>query len=195
VGVTAFAQTCPRDAPAGARYHAANFAGLARGKVRIRGGAPQTVSSSGLDPTSGAALDPVAGMGDGCAVVNPGGPPGSASYSRKVRRRPVTLIGSPTIRARLAISGASASDTEIAARLFDVAADGSKRLVARGLYRPTADASAAWQLHPAAWTFPVGHTIELQLLGADPPYSRPANATFETIVGGLRLKLPVRQRR
>jgi X-Pro dipeptidyl-peptidase (S15 family)/X-Pro dipeptidyl-peptidase C-terminal non-catalytic domain len=194
-GVTAFAQTCPRDAPAGPRFRAAQFSALARGVVRIRGKQPQTVSSTGVDSTGGPALDPVAGMGDGCAVVGPGDPTGSASYSRKVStRRPLTLVGSPTIRARLAISGAPPSSTEIAARLFDVAPDGTKRLVARGLYRPDEESRAAWQLHPAAWTFPSGDTIELQLLGADPPYSRPANSAFETAVSHLRLRLPVRQR-
>jgi dienelactone hydrolase len=194
-GVTAFAQTCPRDAPAGARYRAAHFADLARGAVHLRGKQTQTVSSTGLDPVGGAALDPVAGMGDGCAIVGPGDPAGSASYSRKVSaKRPLTLIGSPTIRARLTITGAPPTSTELAARLFDVSPDGSKHLVARGLYRPDAGPPAVWHLHPAAWTFAPGHTIELQLLGADPPYSRPANSAFETAVSHLRLTVPVRQR-
>jgi dienelactone hydrolase len=194
-GVTAFAQTCPRDAPAGHRYRAARFADLARGVVRIRDPRPQMVSSTGIDAAGGAALDPVTGMGDGCAVVGPGDPGGVATYSLAVpAKRAVTLIGSPTIRAQLAISGAAPANTEIAARLFDVSPDGSKRLVARGLYRPAEQGRAAWQLHPAAWRFPPGHSIELQLLGADPPYSRPANSAFETTVSGLRLRLPVRQR-
>jgi dienelactone hydrolase len=192
-GVTAFAQTCPRDAPAGHRYQAPTFAALARGVVRIRDRDAQTVSSSGTDAGGGAALDPVSGMGDGCAVVAANDPAGTASYELKVKR-PLTLIGSPTIRAALAISGARAIDTEIAARLFDVDPDGEhKRLVARGLYRPDGG-SARWQLHPAAWRFAAGHTIELQLLGADPPYSRPSNSAFETTVSNLRLRLPVRQR-
>jgi predicted acyl esterase len=112
-----------------------------------------------------------------------------------VRKRPLTLIGSPTIRAQLAISGAIPSNTEIAARLFDVSPDGTRRLVARGLYRPAAQGRALWHLHPAAWKFIPGHRIELQLLGADPPYSRPSNFAFETVVSGLRLRLPLRQRR
>src|SRR6201999_3528283 len=99
--------------------------------------------------------------GDGCAVVGPGDPAGSATYTLAVSKRSVTLVGSPTIRAQLAISGAAPQDTELAARLFDVAPDGSKRLVARGLYRPSAQGRAAWQLHPAAWRFPSGHSIEL----------------------------------
>jgi predicted acyl esterase len=134
-------------------------------------------------------------MGDGCAVIGAGDPAGSATYSLAVSpKRSMTLIGAPTIRAQLAISGAAPADTEIAARLFDVFPDGSKRLVARGLYRPSQQGQADWQLHPAAWRFPSGHTIELQLVGADPPYSRPANSAFETTVSALRLRLPVRQR-
>jgi len=194
-GVSAFTQTCPRDAPSGPRYRAARFADLARSAVRIRDRDPQTVSSTGLDVAGGAALDPVSGMGDGCAVVAAGRPDGSASYLRKVRKRPLTLIGAPAIRAQLAISGAIPSNTEIAARLFDVAPDGSRRLVARGLYRPAAQGRALWYLHPAAWKFMPGHSIELQLLGGDPPYARPSNFAFETIISGLRLRLPIRQQR
>ncbi len=195
-GVTAFEQTCPREAPSGRRYRAARFVDLARGRVRIRGKDLQVVSSTGIDAAGGAALDPVSGMGDGCAVVGAGNPGGTAAYSREVRRkRPLTLIGSPTIRAQLEVSGAAPSNTELAARLFDVAPDGTKRLVARGLYRPSAQGLAVWHLHPAAWRFVRGHTIELQLLGADPPYSRPSNFAFETTVSDLRLRLPVRQRR
>ena len=78
-GVTAFAQTCPRDAPAGRRYRAERFADLSRAVVRIRGKQPQTVSSTGIDAAGGAALDPVAGMGDGCAVIGPGDPPARPS--------------------------------------------------------------------------------------------------------------------
>ena len=59
---------------------------------------------------------------------------------------------------------------------------------------PTRRSRAVWHLHPAAWAFAPGHTIELQLLGADPPYSRPANEAFETVVSHLRMRLPVRQR-
>jgi hypothetical protein len=194
-GVTAFAQTCPKDAAPRGPFQAASFARLARGEVRVRGADPQTVSSNGQDPAGGAAFDPVAGGGDGCAEVGPADAAGIATYSRTVERaRGVTLIGSPTITAELAISGATPTDTEIAARLLDVDADGAKRrLVARGSYRPDAKPRQVWQLHPAAWKFEPGHAIELQLLGADPPYSRPSNSSFEIEVSKLKLRLPVRQ--
>jgi dienelactone hydrolase len=189
-GVTAFAQTCPSEAPAGKRYRADTFADLARGVVRIRDAQPQTISSTATDP-NGTALDPVTGMGDGCAQVAGSDPAGAATYTLSTDRR-VTLVGSPKIHARLAISGAQPPDTQIAARLFDVDPDGAhKRLVARGLYRPDGE-RARWYLHPAAWTFKPGHTIELELLGGDPPYARPSNATFTTTISGLRLSLPTR---
>jgi hypothetical protein len=188
--VTAFAQTCPKDAPAGKRFAAPTFGELARDVLRIRDAEPQTISSAATDP-NGAALDPVAGMGDGCAVLSGDDPSGPATYELTPRRR-VTLVGSPKIHARLSISGARPEDTEIAARLLDVDPEGAhKRLVARGLYRPSG-ARARWYLHPAAWVFRPGHTIELQLLGGDPPYARPSNSSFETTVSGLRLSLPVR---
>ncbi|MFI5123645.1 MAG: CocE/NonD family hydrolase C-terminal non-catalytic domain-containing protein, partial [Vicinamibacteria bacterium] len=195
-GVTAFAQTCPKDAPPKGPFQAPTFAGLARGEIRLRGPEPRTVSSNGLDPAGGAALDPVAGMGDGCAAVSKTEPAGTATYSREVTRpKGVTVIGSPAITAKIAISGAAPADAEVAARLFDLGPDGDKRrLVARGLYRPDAKPRQAWQLHPAAWKFEAGHTIELQLLGADPPYSRPSNSSFEIEVARLKLRLPVRQR-
>jgi hypothetical protein len=193
-GVTAFAQTCPKDKAPEGPFRARTFSRLAHGQVRLRGADAQTVSSTGLDPQGGAALDPVSGMGDGCAVVPPGEPDGTASYTLHVQRtQRVTLIGAPAITAKLAVSGAAPADAEIAARLYDTSG-GIRRLVARGSYRPGDGSRQSWELHPAAWSFQPGDQIELQLLGADPPYSRPSNASFEIQVSKLRLRLPVRQR-
>lgn len=195
-GVTAFAQSCPRSAPPGHRYRAASFARLARGKLRIRSHAPQRLSSSGGDPATGRALDPAAGGGDGCVEVDASKAPGTAVYRRPIRHRALTLIGAPTVVARVAVSGAEPADSQIASRLWDVGPDGErKRLVARGLYRPRSGARQAWQLHPAAWKFAPDHTIELELLGSDPPYGRPSNDSFEVEIERLRLALPLRQRR
>jgi acetyl esterase/lipase len=193
-GVTAFAQTCPRSAPPGRRFHAATFARLARGKALLRGSEPQTLASDGGDPAVGAAIDPAAGMGDGCVEVTAADAPGTAVYRREVRRRPLTLIGAPTVTAHVTVSGAEPQDSQIAARLWDVAPEGeTKRLVARGLYRPLSESPQRWYLHPAAWRFKPGHTIELELLGNDAPYARPSNGAFETEVRDLRLRLPVRR--
>ena len=194
-GVTAFAQTCPRSAPPRGPFRARSFARLARGELRGAWREPQTLSTVGGDPATGAALDPAAGGGDGCVEVDARRAPGTATYARPVaRRRGVTLLGAPTVSADLVIDGAPAANTQIAARLWDVAPGAlTRRLVARGLYRPSAQGRATFQLHPAAWKFEAGHTIELELLGADAPYARPSNGSFETEVSRLKLRLPVRQ--
>jgi len=194
-GVSATAQTCPRSEPPGRRFRAGTFTRLARGEVRIRSTEPQSVSSEGGDPATGRALDPAAGRGDGCVELGAERAPGTAVYTRPVRRRARTLIGAPTAIGDLELRGAPPDVAQVASRLWDVAPDGeSQRLVARGLYRPTAKGRDVWQLHPNAWRFAPGHTIKLELLGNDAPYGRPSNEQFEIDVKRLRLRLPVRQR-
>ena len=108
----------------------------------------------------------------------------------------MTLIGAPEISASLTVEGAAPDVSQIAARLWDVAPDGSSQLlVARGTYRPSAQGPASWQLHPAAWRFKPGHTILLELLGGDPPYARPSNGAFTIRLDDLEVRLPTRPRR
>jgi hypothetical protein len=83
----------------------------------------------------------------------------------------------------------------VAGRLWDVAPDGSSQtLVARGEYRPKGSGDEVWQLHANGWRFAAGHVAKLELLGSDPPSSRPSNGTFEVTVERLELRLPVRER-
>jgi predicted acyl esterase len=194
LGATAFVQTCPRDAPGRGPFHASTFGRLADRALRFEGSAPQTILSTGGDPSVGAALDPVTGGGNACAAVSAREEPGTATYDLRPRRRGTTVIGAPAIGARLAVGGGTPANAQIAARLWDVAPDGeSQTLVARGTYRPH-DGRNRWQLHPAAWRFEKGHMPRLQLLGADAPYARPSNGSFDIEVKGLRLRLPVRAR-
>lgn len=195
-GVVAFAQTCPRSVPSRGPFRAKSFAKLARGEVRLRSTKPQRLTSADLDPATGAALDPAAGGGDGCVAVPARPAPETPTYSLGVHgARGFTLLGAPTVAARISVSGARPVDAEIAARLWDVSADGAtRRLVARGLYRPQPGARQLFQLHPGAWRFEPGHTLELELLGGDAPYARPSNSRFAIDVRRLRLRLPVRQR-
>ena len=194
-GVVAFAQTCPRSKPPLGPYRARTFSDLAHGRVRLRSAAAQTLRSDGGDETVGAAIDPAAGGGDGCVEVPAARAPGTAVYRRQVKRRGVKLIGAPVVTADLAVTGAEPENSQVASRLWDVAPDGErKRLVARGLYRPGAGRQS-WTLHPAAWRFQRGHTIELELLGKDAPYGRPSNDQFQTEVSRLKLHLPVRRAR
>jgi predicted acyl esterase len=195
-GVTAFAQTCPRDADPLGPYRAPSFRRLAHGRLKLRSTDPQSVSSNGGDPAVGQAIDPAAGGGDGCVEVGAERASGSAVYSREVRKRALTLIGAPVVSADLAVSGTEPTSSQLASRLWDVDPDTeTKRLVARGLYRPATATRQRWYLHPAAWRFEPGHTIELELLGNDAPYARPSNDQFEIEVSRLKLRLPLRRPR
>jgi dienelactone hydrolase len=193
-GVIAYVQRCPREEDSLGPYRATDFRGLTRRVIQTRAGGPHIVDSTGTgDPAVGRAVDPVTGGGDGCVVTSRTDSPGTARVELfKATRRPVTMIGSPKLRARISVSGADASVTQIAARLWDIAPNGTdQRLVARGFYRPR-EGRNAWQLHPGSWRFDRGHTAELELLGADPPFGRPSNADFSTEIDDLRIRTPVR---
>ena len=192
-GVKAFAQTCPRDAPPLGPFRAPKFSRLARGALKLRSAAPQTLSSSGGDPAVGRALDPAAGGGDSCVAVPAQRASGTAVYDRQVKKRGLTLIGQPKVTANVTVSGTQPTSSQLDSRLWDVGPDGQKHLVARGLYRPEMATRQRWYLHPGAWRFPRGHTIELELLGNDAPYARPSNDQFEIEVSDLKLKLPLRR--
>ena len=192
-GVTAYIETCPRDAPSIGPFHAPRFQALAYRRLRFTSSQGQTILSTGGDPAVARAIDPVAGMGDSCVSPSAAKAPGTARYALKTAtRRAFTLIGAPRLRAGLSISGAQPGVPQVAARLWDVAPGGSsEQLVARGLYRPTQGRNA-WWLHPGAWRFKRGHTAELELLGSDSPYARPSNGAFQIEVKRLRVSLPLR---
>ena len=191
-GVWGTTQLCPRSGPAGRTFHGPSFGALARAKRVRRFTGPATVSSDSGDPDVAAAIDPVAGMGDGCVKTQRSEAPGTARYRLKApRRKALTLIGAPVLRARLGLGGAEPGIPQLDARLWDVASDGTQQLVARGLYRP-AEGRNRWELHPNGWRFARGHMAELELLGQDAPYARPSNGTFEVDVKRIRVTLPVR---
>jgi len=193
-GAVAFAQTCPRERDPIGPFRASRFAGLAGATLRRRFEETTEIVSGSGDPAVARALDPVAGGGDGCVETERATAPGTARYEIATpKERGLTIIGAPRLRALIEASGAEPEVTELMARLWDVAPEGAtQRLVARGAYRPR-DGRNRWQLHPGAWRFKRGHTAELELLGADAPYARPANSAFTLDVTNLRVLLPVRR--
>ena len=195
LGVTASIETCPRSAPPGGTVTAPTFAALARSEVRYSSNAAQTVSSTAGNPTVGAALDPVAGGGDACVSTPTSAEPGTAAWSLPpAPAGGFTMLGAPTIVARLHVAGVPGV-AQLAARLWDVSPDGSSQtLVARGFYRPSSATTQVWQLHPGAWRFAPGHVAKLELLGSDSPFGRPSNGAFTVAVDHLELRLPVRER-
>jgi len=193
LGVEATTQRCLSAGKAGRTFRARSFARLARDKRVRRFSEATTVTSVGGDPTVAVAIDPVAGMGDGCVETERSEAPGTARYELKpAGRKALTLIGALRLRARLGLGGAEPGLPQLNARLWDVAPDGTtQRLVARGLYRPS-EGKNRWELHPNGWRFKRDHAAELELLGQDAPYARPSNGAFEVDLERLRVTLPTR---
>jgi predicted acyl esterase len=159
--------------------------------VRLADPASKTISPAVVD-VGGAPFDPITG-GGACATADGADQTGTATYRLTTPDPGCTLIGSPTVVAQIASAGAN---SQIAARLLDVAPSGQETLVARGLYRPEIGATATrqvFQLHPDAWKFEPGHVAKLELLPADSPYGRASNGQQPVTVSQLQLRLPVLQ--
>jgi predicted acyl esterase len=82
---------------------------------------------------------------------------------------------------------------ELNSMLFDVAPDGTHRLISRGGYRLTDDQAGriTFQLHGNGYAFAPGHTVKLVLLGNDDPYLRLSNdLAFNAQVSDVTIALP-----
>ncbi len=187
-GVEALTQTCGKEAPSEGPFSAGSWNALSPGEVRFSGAGEKTIVSSAGDPATARAFDPIAG-GGACATTSAADQPGTATYRLpKLAGKSYTLMGSPTVIADIASPFPNA---QIAARLLDVAPDGTQRLVARALYRPDSSGRQVFQLHANGYKFEDGHQAKLELLGKDEPYGRPSNGAFTVGVSNLELRLPV----
>jgi hypothetical protein len=196
--VNTFTQTCPKAADAGGPFTAATWAGVHPGAVRIGSTAVQTVSSAGGNPDTARRFDPVGGTSDACQTVPDETAPGTATY-RGSPSQGFTLLGRPTVTARIQTTGRFG---QIASRLWDVAPDGTQRLISRGVYRLLDNQSGpvTFQLHGNGYRFEPGHTPKLELLGRDNAmtsggalstgYLRASNGAFTVAVSDLTLELP-----
>ena len=89
---------------------------------------------------------------------------------------------------------------QINARLFDIAPDGTKRLITRGTYtidRSTSGGSAAGRgimipTYGNVWLAPATHRLRLELTNVDSPYLTPSRIPSVSTISGVRLELPVR---
>ena len=185
---SAEALTTKCGGPSEGPYTAASWKELAPGEVRLQSAQKQTISSAG-NPTVGTSFDPIGGSG-ACATAPGADQAGVATYRLPPVPEPgYTLMGSPTIVADISAPG---GQSEIAARLLDVAPGGTESLVARGLLRPDVSAKGVvFQLHPQGYRFEPEHVAKLELLQSDAPYSRPSNEQAAIDVENLELRLPV----
>jgi pimeloyl-ACP methyl ester carboxylesterase len=186
--VTAYTQTCPREAPAGGPFRARSWAKLHPKGLRLSASGAQTVTSDGGDPAIATALNPIGGRPP-CEPLPAADPAGTAIASKSVGK-PFTLLGMPTVRARVRTSGRGGF---IAARLWDVSGD-TQTLVSRGVYRleDNQRGEVVFQLFGNGWRFAKGHTAKLELLGNDPTFLRTSNFDFSVRVSELRVDLPGR---
>lgn len=192
-GVIAMTETCPKEAASGGPFSARNWASLARGELRLSSAAAQTIEPGAGDPAISSAFNPV--PGDACATAPGNDQRGVASYRLPAATGTgYTLLGSPTVIARWK---SPSSNSQVAARLLDVAPDNTETLVARGLWRPPTGKRferKIFQLHPGAWRFAAGHVAKLELLPKDEGYGRPSDGQQTVRVSDLELQLPVRDR-
>src|SRR3954453_10095538 len=197
-GVEAWLHTCPLSARSTGPVRARSWEALHPRSVELRGAGGDVVGDGG-DLASGRATDPVAGDGI-CAAQQAPVAAGTVVDSWPVRR-PLLLAGAPLVTADLRVTDDTsqapyvtgpAGGREIAARLWDVAPDGSALLLTRLLYRPRVSGVQKFELHPIAYRVAAGHKLVLELRGSDAPYGRPSHEPFLINVGPLRLSLPVR---
>jgi hypothetical protein len=185
-GIDALTQACG-ESPAGP-YHGTDVDDLAPGEVTHESTPAQTID------VGGATGDVLFGGSFGlfssaCATVGTGDSPAGAIY--KLGAAPAdgyTLMGSPTVIADFTAPG---DNTQIAARLMDIAPNGDQKLIARGLWRPEPSGRQVFQLTPNGWEFEEGHVAKLELLPYDDPYGRRSPGQQAVQVSNLELRLPV----
>lgn len=192
-GVEAFTETCPSTAPSGGPYTASNWASIAPGEIRFDSAKAQTIAANS---TTNGAFDPVSG-GGACATKPATDTPGAAVYELGAAPSGgYTMMGAATVIAKFTLSGET---SQVAARLLDVASDGTETLVDRGLWRPAngGPTKQVFQLHPNGWKFAAGHIPKLELIASDSgtgplsTYGRPSNGQQAVKVSDLELRIPV----
>ena len=178
-GVLAYVQTCPREAEPGGPLRAKSFGALSRDRLRYKAADGGTITSSGGDPSVGAAIDPATGGGERLRRDRRGATaPGTVRHTLAAPKTP------PGHARSAPCACAPASTSGRRARTSPRSPRGCGTWTPRPGSRPSSPGACCaraatrrerWYLHPAAWRFARGHTAELELLGNDAPYARPSN--------------------
>ena len=110
------------------------------------------------------------------------------------------MMGAATVIANFTLPG---DTSQVAARLLDVAPDGTGDAGLRGLWRPATGGPTkqVFQLHPNGWNFAEGHVPKLELLpgrlrrrASRGGYGRASDGQQPVAVSDLELRLPVLER-
>jgi hypothetical protein len=183
---------------------------LARGSLVVDATARPAVldATSGVGDPDGPATDAIAGdvvvphpdcrpSETSSATASPGGPFGYRAVSAPLPR-PETTVGIGFVQA--AYTATPGSSALVAARLWDVAPDGTALLVTRGVYRfdfvygdPLAG-TVRVPFYGNHWNLDRGHRLRLDLQQVDAPTYRPPNpgVTSTLSLTGIRMVLPTR---
>ncbi|MEO8899498.1 MAG: hypothetical protein ABI352_02630 [Candidatus Dormibacter sp.] len=176
---------------------------LARGTLTVRyaqGGvlAPDSGAADPNGPATDAIVGPQITPGQGCqASVAASSAPygGYTAYSTPLGTRR-TFVGIGVVNIPYTLAG---TDAILAARVWDVAPDGSQLQVSRGVYRldlgyDAASGTVRLPLYGNDWIFQPGHAIRLDLQQSDSPTYRAGNpgATGAVTFGPPALSLPIR---
>lgn len=200
--VTAWTQTCPsfgpHPAPDGGPFEAPSWAALHPGVVVLRSRGDQTVAAGSGSPAISAEFEPVSFYlsnfeKSACSTVPAQTTPGTASYT--LRSPGFTLMGLPTVVARVTIGPSSGAPGQLDARLWDVA-NGRQLLVSRTGYRLQGHGSQriVFQLHGNGWLFRAGQEIKLELVGQDAPYYRASARGPSVRIHSIVMVMPTLQR-
>lgn len=188
-GALTMTQECA-DSPLLGPFRSPSWDAQHPGMVLQRRDGARTFDSAGGSAQLAAQTDPFAG--GACRTVEAQRDPGAATYqTRPARGEGWTMIGSPTVTARIEVDG---DFPQIVARLWDVGPDGRQTFVQHSIYKPKPSGRQTFQLNATGWQFAPGHRAKLELLGRDSPYAQASTGSFEITVSRMRLTLPVRQR-
>ena len=159
------------------------------------------VSGSGGDPTSepvaGAALGREFAKQFGRPVPSAATPVDVAAFDTPPLAAATTFAGVPTMKLSvlsappgtgLPVPSSAAQAFQIDPKVYDVAPDGTARLITRGAFaRQLSDSApgvqpADFDAFALAWEFAAGHRIRVTLSSADVPYLRPSSTPFAVAV-------------
>jgi predicted acyl esterase len=202
--ITAFTTTCPsvgpRQRPDGGPHNAASWPALHPGVVVLRSRRRQRVMAGSGNAKLDAIFDPINQALDphtqgACTTVKAQTTPGTANYT--LESRGFTLMGLPTVVARITIGAHRTDPGQLDARLLDVSPKGAQLLITRTGYRldgRKGEERIVFQLHGNGYRIARGHLIKLELLGSDAPYYRRSPGAPNITIRSLTMVLPTLNR-
>jgi dienelactone hydrolase len=178
-----------------------NFDALAPNTLTVNITGNQTTTSTVPGNSHATAADPLGNLlfnGGRCpshAGPNSVAPEvGVASYTSDALAGPATMIGSTRVTVDFDLTGGTTDGLQLNARLYDVAPDGSAKMVDRGPRRITPEEEIGGQvvfdLHGNGWRFPTGHRVRVELAQDDEPFVKRTDVPSSMTLSHLNLVIP-----